>query len=414
MRYEGYGGADRAGRAARFDPLSARRWVEEAGGDCLNWVVRSTRVVAQSEDDEVGSFCAYADGRVRGLFKDRTICELDADRALAAVTTREGERFRVSVRRPIGAEPYVAVLLQYAAWTFASEEEKAAWAVLKVAAEEEERATGAYLDGVDVAAGTLGALGALGDGASPASSSEGGWAPPGGWNVEWAPDGADEAVQEQLRRMEAHLRRTEQLRTDYGALLPRRQAEEEAEREARAVARVQEAAERAPHWAPEDPLAARRGPALLGREVIPAARLVEKWLATPDPLRAYMAELEAHMASCERALAEQEEQKRQRAAEEAMRKARREAEERQGLLDQLRVEEEALAGAEARALDAEMQVHKVQWLNGQMIDAIGEARRGARRPTEWIPTWKAHPVRVPPEDRLGLAPPPPLLEEARG
>ena len=291
----------------------------------------------------------------------------------------------------------MAVLLQYAAWTFASEAEKAEWVKRTAAAEEEERATGVYLEGVAVARG---------DGGGGAAGSAAGDPPPGGWDAEWVPDVGNEEVREQLAKMEAHLRRTEQLRTDYGRALPRNVVEAERRREEAGEARVAEAAESRWEWAPEDPLAARRGPALTGRGVVPASELVDTWLATEDPMQAYMAELEAHMASCERMLAEQEEQKEFRRKEEMRKKALLEAEERRRLLDQLQAQEDAYRKAEGQALDVEMQVHKVQWLNGEMVDAIGEARRAARKPTEWIPTWKG-PVRVPPEDRTGLPPPPP-------
>lgn len=65
-----------------------------------------------TEDQEVpgvGHFTAYADGRVRVLFADRTILSLDTDRAQARLILPDGSRQEVPASRPLGVEEYVQV-----------------------------------------------------------------------------------------------------------------------------------------------------------------------------------------------------------------------------------------------------------------------------------------------------------------
>jgi hypothetical protein len=65
-----------------------------------------------TEDQEVpgvGHFTAYADGRVRVLFADRTILSLDADRGQARLILPDGSRQDVPASRPLGVEEYVQV-----------------------------------------------------------------------------------------------------------------------------------------------------------------------------------------------------------------------------------------------------------------------------------------------------------------
>lgn len=64
------------------------------------------------EDQEVpgvGHFTAYADGRVRVVFADRTILSLNADRAQARLILPDGSRQEVPASRPLGVEEYVQV-----------------------------------------------------------------------------------------------------------------------------------------------------------------------------------------------------------------------------------------------------------------------------------------------------------------
>jgi hypothetical protein len=69
----------------------------------------SLEVVEEQEVPGVGSFTAYADGRVRVLFGDRTILSLDAGRAWAKLILPDGSRQEVPTSKPMGVEPYVQV-----------------------------------------------------------------------------------------------------------------------------------------------------------------------------------------------------------------------------------------------------------------------------------------------------------------
>ena len=69
----------------------------------------SLEMVEQQEVPRVGNFTAYADGRVRVLFGDRTILSLDAGRAWAKLILPDGSRQEVPTSKPMGVEPYVQV-----------------------------------------------------------------------------------------------------------------------------------------------------------------------------------------------------------------------------------------------------------------------------------------------------------------
>jgi hypothetical protein len=69
----------------------------------------SLEVVEEQEVPGVGCFIAYADGRVRVLFGDRTILSLDAARAWAKLILPDGSRQEVPTSKPMGVEPYVQV-----------------------------------------------------------------------------------------------------------------------------------------------------------------------------------------------------------------------------------------------------------------------------------------------------------------
>jgi hypothetical protein len=69
----------------------------------------SLEVTEDQEVPGVGRFTAYADGRVRVLFADRTILRLDADRAQAKLILPDGSKQEVPVSRPLGVEEYVQV-----------------------------------------------------------------------------------------------------------------------------------------------------------------------------------------------------------------------------------------------------------------------------------------------------------------
>lgn len=69
----------------------------------------SLEVAEDQEVPGVGHFTAYADGRVRVLFSDRTILSLDAGRSWARLILPDGSRQEVPASRPLGVEEYVQV-----------------------------------------------------------------------------------------------------------------------------------------------------------------------------------------------------------------------------------------------------------------------------------------------------------------
>jgi hypothetical protein len=71
----------------------------------------SADVVEQQEVEGVGRFTAYADGRVRAVFADRTILGLGPDRAAASLILPDGRRREVPVAALAGSalEGYVQV-----------------------------------------------------------------------------------------------------------------------------------------------------------------------------------------------------------------------------------------------------------------------------------------------------------------
>lgn len=69
----------------------------------------SLEVVEDQDVPDVGRFTAYADGRVRVLFADRTILTLDAGRERAQLILPDGSKREVSASKPVGVEEYVQV-----------------------------------------------------------------------------------------------------------------------------------------------------------------------------------------------------------------------------------------------------------------------------------------------------------------
>jgi hypothetical protein len=72
----------------------------------------STSVKEVHEDPGTGRFTSYADGRVRAVFSDRAILEMDSDRRLAAITLPDGTQLTVNTSNPVrsGAN---AIVLSY-------------------------------------------------------------------------------------------------------------------------------------------------------------------------------------------------------------------------------------------------------------------------------------------------------------
>ena len=71
--------------------------------------VLSLEVVEEQEVPGVGHFTAYADGRVRVVFADRTLLNLGSDRLRAQLILPDGNKREVAASRPVGVEEYVQV-----------------------------------------------------------------------------------------------------------------------------------------------------------------------------------------------------------------------------------------------------------------------------------------------------------------
>ncbi len=71
-----------------------------------------------------GEFYAYADGRVRAIFEDRTILHLNAVGSHCKVVLPDGHVVMVSVSQPVGVEAYVRAVLSFAAWAFKTREQR--------------------------------------------------------------------------------------------------------------------------------------------------------------------------------------------------------------------------------------------------------------------------------------------------
>ena len=71
--------------------------------------VLSLEVVEEQEVPGVGHFTAYADGRVRVVFADRTLLNLASDRLRAQLILPDGSKREVAASRPVGVEEYVQV-----------------------------------------------------------------------------------------------------------------------------------------------------------------------------------------------------------------------------------------------------------------------------------------------------------------
>ncbi len=65
-----------------------------------------------------GTFTAYADGRVRAFFADRTVLHLNQAHTHAKAILPDGSRALVAVAQPLGLEPHVRALGDFCKWAF--------------------------------------------------------------------------------------------------------------------------------------------------------------------------------------------------------------------------------------------------------------------------------------------------------
>lgn len=69
----------------------------------------STDITEQQDVLGLGQFTAYADGRVRVLFADRTILNLTSDHGRVSLVMPDGSCRTVPAAKPLGVEQYVQV-----------------------------------------------------------------------------------------------------------------------------------------------------------------------------------------------------------------------------------------------------------------------------------------------------------------
>lgn len=83
-----------------------------------SFAVLSEDVVEHCRDEEGTRLMAYADGRVRAVFADRTILHTNASLSHCKVTLPDGKTLTVSSSSPVGVEFYVGVAVKFAEWAF--------------------------------------------------------------------------------------------------------------------------------------------------------------------------------------------------------------------------------------------------------------------------------------------------------
>ncbi|CAM9338881.1 unnamed protein product [Chrysoparadoxa australica] len=80
--------------------------------------------VAEQCSNSAGTFTAFADGRVRALFKDRTIVRMDSNRKVFDCLTPDAVEVTVTARAPLGLAYHVRWVLLFARWAFSSLSER--------------------------------------------------------------------------------------------------------------------------------------------------------------------------------------------------------------------------------------------------------------------------------------------------
>ena len=82
----------------------------------LQVLALSSEVVEEQEVEGLGYFVAYADGRVKVTFRDRTVLTMDAGRERCRLLMPDGKWAEASVANPVGVEGYVQVGLGDGSW----------------------------------------------------------------------------------------------------------------------------------------------------------------------------------------------------------------------------------------------------------------------------------------------------------
>ena len=106
------------GRGATTDS-DAAAWARDPDP----WSVLSAEIVEESAGEgSFAAFTAYADGRVRVKFADRTLLELRRDRRAARLLLPDGERVEVRASAPMRWGSYVTAASEFGRWAFLTPE----------------------------------------------------------------------------------------------------------------------------------------------------------------------------------------------------------------------------------------------------------------------------------------------------
>ncbi|KAJ9534795.1 hypothetical protein QJQ45_017217, partial [Haematococcus lacustris] len=90
--------------------------------------ILSEQVVEQASLHGEGTFAAYADGRVRVVFVDRTIIHINRTHTHAKAYTPDGQVLVVATSNPVGLEQYMQAATAFLKWAYSTKEEQAAQA----------------------------------------------------------------------------------------------------------------------------------------------------------------------------------------------------------------------------------------------------------------------------------------------
>ena len=90
------------------------------------WGVQSVEVVAASTGDGTGRYTAYADGRVRIAFFDRTLLDLSRDGSMCRMLLPDATKVEVHVDDPGKHAEHVVAALEFADWAYRTPEEREA------------------------------------------------------------------------------------------------------------------------------------------------------------------------------------------------------------------------------------------------------------------------------------------------
>lgn len=97
------------------------------------WAPHSMEVVEELRADGDGWYTAYADGRVRVVFNDRTQLNLSKDRSMVRMLTPDVEKVEVRVDDPGERSKHVIAALEFADWAYLTPQERDAAAEAKIA-----------------------------------------------------------------------------------------------------------------------------------------------------------------------------------------------------------------------------------------------------------------------------------------